>query len=108
MTEAPVGLDRQQGVNEAKAIDARNLVTRWVTEGQRMLSVVPKLLHEHEQLAARAETAERKSERCEEEIKNLRGENEHFRRERRQTVETLKALTKQLIESAGGIISTNS
>ena len=108
MTEAPVGRDTQQGVDEAKAIDARNLVTRWVTEGQRMLSVVPKLLHEHEQLAARTEAAERKSDRCEEEIKSLRAENEHFRRERRQTVETLKALTKQLIESAGGIVSTNS
>ena len=108
MTEASGGPDRQPGADEAKDVDARYLITRWVTEGQRMLSVVPKLLQEHEQLAAQTAAAERKCDRWEEEIKNLRAENEHFRRERRQTVETLKALTKQLIESAGGITSTNS
>ncbi|RPI09541.1 MAG: hypothetical protein EHM71_05760 [Zetaproteobacteria bacterium] len=107
LTEA-AGSDRQPGADEAKAVDARNLVAQWVTEGQRMLSVVPKLLQEHEHLAARTETAERKCQRFEDEIKNLRSENEHFRRERRQTVETLKALTKHLIESAGAVTSTNS
>lgn len=107
VAEAPVALDRQPGPEEAKATDARNLVARWVTEGQRLVGLVPRLLLEHEQLVARVEAAERKCERCEEEMKNLRGENEHFRRERRQTVETLKALTRQLIESAGGIPPTD-
>jgi hypothetical protein len=79
--------------------DARTAINGWVTEGRRLLAVMPKFLHEHEHLAARADAAERKCARCEEEIRLLRSENEHFRRERRQAVETLKALTKQLIES---------
>jgi hypothetical protein len=101
-------LEKHGGLAEAKAIDARNLVASWVTEGQRLVGIVPRLLREHEQITARAEAAERKCERCEEEARRLRIENEHFRRERRQTAEALKALTKQLIESAGGISSTGS
>ena len=96
------------GLAEAKAIDARNLVASWVTEGQRLLGIVPKLLREHEQLAARADAAERKCGRCEEEVRSLRTENEQFRKERRQTAEALKALTKQLIESAGEVSSPRS
>jgi chromosome segregation ATPase len=71
-----------------------------------LVGIVPRLLREHEQIATRAEAAERKCERYEEETRRLRSENEHFRRERRQTAETLKALTRQLIESAGEISST--
>jgi hypothetical protein len=108
MADAASGVDRHAALAEAKDSDARNLVATWITEGQRLLSVVPKLLREHEQLAARAEAAERKCERCEEEIRSLRAETEQFRRERRQTAEVLKALTKQLIESAGGMSSTKS
>jgi len=102
MEEGPAAVDRPARFEEAKAIDARNVVTGWIAEGQRLLNLVPKHLHEHEQLLARAEAAERKFQRCEEEIRSLRNENEHFRRERRQSVETLKALTRQLIESAAG------
>jgi hypothetical protein len=86
---------------EAPAGAARARVTGWLTEGQRLLGVVPKLLQEHEALTARAAAAERKGGRLEEEVRRLRSETEHFRRERRQLVETLKALTRSLIESAG-------
>jgi len=106
MAEVRAELEKRAGSAEAKASDARNLVASWVTEGQRLLGVVPRLLREHEQIAARAEAAERKCERYEEETRRLRSENEHFRRERRQTAEALKALTRQLIESAGEISST--
>jgi hypothetical protein len=105
MADTASGSDRSVTLAEARDIDARNLVTSWVTEGQRLLGVVPKLLREHEQLTARAEAAERKCERYEEEMRSLRAETEQFRRERRQTAEVLKALTKQLIESAGGMSS---
>jgi hypothetical protein len=98
---APVPLERTTP-NEAKVMASRNAVKVWLTDGQRLLHAVPTLLREHDQFKARAEAAERKCERCEEEIKSLRGENEHFRKERRQTAEHLKALTKQLLESAGG------
>jgi len=105
---APVLLGSEGQGDDTQAVAARNLLTGWVAEGQRLTAVVPKLLHEHAQLVARAEAAERKCVRCEEEIRSLRGENEHFRRERRQTAETLKALTRQLIESAGGVTSVTS
>ena len=108
MPEMRSELEKRAGLAEAKASDARDLVVGWVTEGQRLLGIVPRLLREHEQIASRAETAERKCERYEEETRRLRSENEHFRRERRQTAEALKALTKQLIESAGEISSPRS
>ena len=108
MAEMRSELEKRAGSTEAKASDARDLVVSWVTEGQRLLGVVPRLLREHEQITARAEAAERKCERWEEEARRLRSENEQFRRERRQTAEALKALTKQLIESAGEISSPRS
>jgi len=101
-------LEKRAGSTEAKVSDARDLVVSWVTEGQRLLGIVPRLLREHEQITARAEAAERKCARWEEEARRLRSENEQFRRERRQTAEALKALTKQLIESAGEISSPRS
>jgi chromosome segregation ATPase len=108
MGDVRADLEKRAGLAESKAIDARNLVASWVTEGQRLVGIVPKLLREHEHIVARAEAAERKFERIEEEARRLRIENEHFRRERRQTAEALKALTKQLIDSAGGIAPTRS
>ena len=101
----PLGPEAQKGRDDAQVMAARGRVTSWVAEGQRLIGVVPKILHEHEQLVARALAAERQCARCEEEIRSLRSENEHFRRERRQTAETLKALTRQLVESAGGVTS---
>jgi hypothetical protein len=100
--EETASLDQQQRLDETKALHSRERVAGWIAEGQRLLALVPKLLREHEHLAARAEAAERKSERFEEEVRRLRNENEHFRRERRQAVETLKTLTKNLHESGEG------
>jgi len=108
MGDVRAEFEKRAGLAESKAIDARNLVASWVTEGQRLVGIVPKLLREHEHIVARAEAAERKCERIEEEARRLRIENEHFRRERRQTAEALKALTKQLIDSAGGTTPTRS
>ncbi len=90
--------DASPSVDSSKSADARAVVAGWVAEGQRLLNVVPRLLREHEQITAAAQAAERKCERYEEEIRSLRSENERFRKERRQAVETLNALTKQLIE----------
>jgi hypothetical protein len=98
----PARPDRQQQLEETHAIEARKRVSTWITDGQRLLNFVSKLLFEHGQLTARAETAERKCERLEEEIRILRNETEHFKRERRQLAEALKTMAKQLIEAAGG------
>jgi hypothetical protein len=103
-SEQATGLDQQQRIEATKTIHSRERVAGWIAEGQRLLALVPKLLREHEHLAARAEAAERKCERLDEEVRLLRNENEHFRRERRQAVETLKTLTKNLYESGGGTV----
>jgi hypothetical protein len=100
--EQAAGLEQQQRLESTKTIHSRERVAGWIAEGQRLLALVPKLLREHEHLAARAEAAERKCERLEEEVRRLRNENDHFRRERRQAVETLKTLTKNLYESGPG------
>ncbi len=84
------------------ARDARTRVASWVSEGQRLIGVLALLLGEHAQVTARADAAERKVVRLEEELRTLRGEVEHFQRERRQLAESLRALARQLVEAAGG------
>jgi hypothetical protein len=86
---------------EGEAFEDRERMIGWITEGQRLFSLLPKLFQEHSHLTDRAETAERKCERLEHEIRDLRKENDHFRMERRQIVNGLKALAKQMIETAG-------
>lgn len=101
MAEESGGLDGLSGVEGTQAIDARERVIGWVTEGQRLFNLVPRMIQEHGHLTARAEAAERKCERLQQEIRSLRSENEYFRREKGQVVESLKTLAKQLVESAG-------
>jgi hypothetical protein len=100
MPEDSVGVDSQAMAEGSKEIEGRERVIEWVTEGQRLFNFVPRLFQEHGHPTARAEAAERKCERLEQEIRSLRGENEYFRKERRQIVESLKTLARQLVESA--------
>jgi len=96
----PAGLEKPQWPGEAHAIETRKRVTGWIMEGQRLLSLVSKQLAERGRTTARAETAERKCERLEEEMKSLRTENEHFKKELKQLAETLMTLAGQLVEPA--------
>lgn len=100
MPEDSVGVDSQASAEGSKEIEGRERAIEWVTEGQRLFNFLPRLFQEHGHLTARAEAAERKNERLEQEIRSLRGENEYFRKERRQIVESLKTLARQLVESA--------
>ena len=102
VTEESVGLGGLRRLEEAKATEARERVTGWITEGMRMSGLVPKLLREHGQLTARAEAAERKCERLEEEINKVRRENDHFRKQRMQMAEVLKTLAKELVQPLSG------
>ncbi len=86
---------------EAYTTETRKRISAWITESLRMLGLVSKLFAEQGHLTARAEMAERKCERLEEEMRNTRSENEHFRRERRQLADTLKNLARQMVESSG-------
>ena len=101
-TEEGVGLGSQRGLAEAKASQIRERVAGWIAEGMRMSGLVPKLLREHGHLTARAEAAERKCERLEEEISRVRRENDHFRKQRVQMAEVLKSLAKELVQSFSG------
>ena len=100
MPEDSVGVDNQARAEGSKEIESRERAIEWVTEGQRLFNLLPRLFQEHSHLTARAEAAERRNERLEQEIRSLRGENEYFRKERRQIVESLKTLARQLVESA--------
>jgi hypothetical protein len=100
MPEDSVGVVSQARAEGSKEIEGHERVIEWVTEGQRLFNFVPRLFQEHGHLTGRAEAAERKCERLEQEVRALRGENESFRKERRQIVESLKTLARQLVESA--------
>jgi hypothetical protein len=100
--EEPARLGSQRRLEDPKAGEARARVANWITEGVRMTGMVEKLLREHGQLRARAEAAERKCERLEEEINKVRRENDHFRRQRIQMAEALKTLAKEMVQPLSG------
>ena len=63
-------------------------------------STVTKLLLERGQLMARAETAERKCQRVEHEMKYLRSAIEQLKKERRHFAVTVQSLARKLAESS--------
>jgi hypothetical protein len=94
----PVGRAAPRMPGEPREIEGRQRVTGWITEGMRMSGLVAKLLREHGQLTARADAAERKCDRLEEEVLRIRRENDHFRKERIQMAEVLRSLAKDLVQ----------
>ena len=102
LSEEAVELGGPRRPEEAKASESRERVTAWITEGMRMSGLVSKLLREQGHVAARAEAAERKCERLEEEITRVRRENDHFRKQRAQMAEVLKTLAKELVQPLSG------
>jgi hypothetical protein len=102
LSEDTVGLGGPRRPEEAKTNESHERVTAWISEGVRMSGNVSKLLREQGQIAARAEAAERKCERLEEEITRVRRENDHFRKQRAQMAEVLKTLAKELVQPLSG------
>jgi hypothetical protein len=102
LSEEAVELGLQRRPEEPKASESRERVTGWITEGMRMSGLVSKLLREQGHVAARAEAAERKCERLEEEMTRVRRENDHFRKQRAQMAEVLKTLAKELVQPLSG------
>jgi hypothetical protein len=97
-----VGLKGRQWPGETHVIENRERVAVGIIEGQPPLSVGSNLIVEQQQIEARAETAERKCERLEEEVRNLRAENEQLRGKQREFGETLKTLARRLAQSVAG------
>jgi chromosome segregation ATPase len=101
--------------------DARDAARRWVEDGPGQLSVLAGLLHDHdrlrervetaerererlrtltyenEQLHNRVETAERQADRLREEVGRLRTEVEHHQRERAEGAEQLSEVMNQVL-----------
>jgi len=82
LSEEAAELGLQRRPEEAKTSESRERVIAWITEGMRMSRLVSKLIEEQDHVAARAEVAERRCERLEEEIARVRRENDHFRKQR--------------------------
>jgi hypothetical protein len=88
---------------KAQASETHARLTGWITEGQRVLDFLPRLLAEQWGLAAKVEAAERKCQRLEEGIRSLRGENDYLRKQRTRLAETLRTLARELfVDSASG------
>jgi hypothetical protein len=102
LAEEAVELAVPRRPEEARATESRERVSAWISEGVRMSGLVAKLLREQGQVVARAEAAERKCERLEEEITKVRRENDHFRKQRAQMAEVLKTLAKELVQPQSG------
>lgn len=96
-----VEIDHLPMVAMNQAIPDRERIAEWVKEGQRLIHRVFMILQEHQHFASRTEAIERRCNGLEDEVRTLRAENEYLRRERRQILDTLNVITKQLVESAG-------
>src|SRR5215510_1742804 len=105
----------------ADAKNVRDDVRRWVEDGPSQLSVLAGLLHEYDRLRNRVETAEREQERLRgltyeneqlhnrvetaerechrlrEEVTRLRGELDHYHRERGEVAEQLSEVMNQVL-----------
>lgn len=77
------------------ALETRKRLAQWVEEGQSLLSVLPGLLDEHDQLRARVEATEQECETLRQEVNALRSENQSLRNERTEIVETFYKLLNQ-------------
>ncbi len=101
--------------------EVREEVRRWVEDGPSQLSVLAGLLHEYdrlrdrvetaereqerlrgltyenEQLHNRVETAERQCDRLRDEVSRLRGEIDHYHRERAEVAEQLSEVMNQVL-----------
>ncbi len=97
-TEEPASFGGQQRTEQPRVMETHERVTRWVVEGQYLLGLFPGLLQEHEQLKARVKAAEQECDRLEREIAKLRSEDEYFRIERIQIGETLRKISKEMLE----------
>ncbi len=105
----------------AESKEVREEVRRWVEDGPGQLSVLAGLLHEYdrlrdrvemaereqerlrgltyenEQLHNRVETAERQCDRLRDEVSRLRGEIDHYHRERTEVAEQLSEVMNQVL-----------
>jgi len=91
------GIETPREPEVAQASETHERVTGWITEGQRVLDLLPRLLAEHWGLAAKLEAAERKCQRLEEAIRALRSENDHLRKQRTRLAETLRTVARELV-----------
>jgi len=99
----PRRIESPQGAEDAQTGETHARLTGWITEGQRVLDFLPRLLAEQWGLAAKVEAAERKCQRLEEGIRSLRGENDYLRKQRTRLAETLRTLARELfVDSASG------
>jgi len=80
---------------QSAAPETRKRLAQWVEEGQSLLSFIPGLLDERDQLMAKAEAAERECEKLRQDISGLRNENQLLRNERAEFVETFGKLLNQ-------------
>lgn len=95
------GIESPREPEEAQVSETHERVTGWITEGQRVLDFLPRLLAEQWGLAAKVEAAERKCQRLEEGSRALRSENDHLRKQRTRLAETLRTLARELFVDSG-------
>ena len=97
------GIETPREAEEVQASETHARVTGWITEGQRVLDFLPRLLAEQWGLAAKVEATERKCQRLEEGIRSLRNENDYLRKQRTRLAETLRTLARELfVDSSSG------
>ncbi len=91
------GIEILRKPEETQASGTRERASEWITEGQRVLSFLPRPLGGHGQLTARIEAAERKSEGLEQEIRVLRSEDDTFRKQRSQMADAFRTLAREVV-----------
>lgn len=100
------GAEGRMDVDEINATELRRRITDWIGEGQHVLGrLIPGLLDQYDRLKARAEEAERQSERLRQELgelqqrlAGLQEENDALRREQEEIVALFRRVMDHTME----------
>src|ERR1051325_7686925 len=74
--------------------DAKDQVTRWIQQGQQVLTLLPGMLDQTERVRARAAEVETEVERLRHEVAELRRENQQLRTERDEIAEAFATVNE--------------
>jgi uncharacterized coiled-coil DUF342 family protein len=80
--------------DETPGPDAKEQVSRWIQQGQKVLGMLPGLLEQNDRGRARAAEVETEIERLRSEVAELRRENQQLRTERDEIAEAFASVNE--------------
>jgi uncharacterized coiled-coil DUF342 family protein len=80
--------------DETPTTEAKEQVSRWIQQGQKVLGMLPGMLEQNDRGRARAAEVETEIERLRSEVAELRRENQQLRTEREEIAEAFASMNE--------------